>query len=736
MADRPQDRYEQYFAEKIWELIPATYRHEDGIAPLPGVLRGVAEILAEQSAILRRSHDRLWDDQAIDLCDDWAVPYIGDLLATRLVSILNPRGRRVDVAKTIYYRRRKGTLRVLEELITDITGWDGVVVEAFRRLARAPHGLDPFPGPRAGRFTGTPPGGLADLRDTRGATLSSSAWDEYAHTPDARRHRGRVGLLNIPKLVFHLYRLGPYRIEAAQPFSRADGVTFTFDPSGRDIPLFMPRARPTDYDAWRTAAAWEVGAPMTCRLLGHAEYVVGDALIAALALPPAPAADLATTRGVRFRSEQQLRTWLGTLPSSAALLAGAVFDQILAGALVEECGKRALWRKEALEVSVAGVVPPGEHVVAGNLALWAAVPAGKELLIDPDRGRFRLAAGPVAGTVRVSYVYGLSGDTGAGPYDRRDFVSEAPNVLVPPGGGAIAVASLPAAGVANIQDSSTYGPVANPPTVTGFTLGAAGGARPSLRLPAPWIIQAVAGNDRECTLEGLWLGGAPGAELVLRGPFGRVTIGHCTLDPGGTDTDGNPVEPIPIVVEGNIDELVLDHSIAGPISTRGAGEITTLRLLDSIVQARNPAVKAVSLPLGTLVTRRTTVLGAGHPGPLVDVERLDADATLITGLVDVTDTQHGCFRFSAALAGSRLPHPYESQTVRDIPALFTSRDFGRPGYAQLSEAAPPELLRGAEDGSEIGAWSALRNPIKLEGLAHKVEEYQPFGLIPVYLFET
>ncbi|MGE5859103.1 MAG: hypothetical protein ACM34J_01020, partial [Ignavibacteria bacterium] len=143
MAKKVEDLFEIYYAEKLWEMIPSIYRHEDGVAENPGVLRSVVEVLAEQAAILRRSHDRLWDDQFIDLCDDWAVPYIADLLGTRLVSALNKRGRRIDVAKTIYYRRRKGTLRVLEELISDITGWEGKVVENFRRLGRTRHGLDP-----------------------------------------------------------------------------------------------------------------------------------------------------------------------------------------------------------------------------------------------------------------------------------------------------------------------------------------------------------------------------------------------------------------------------------------------------------------------------------------------------------------------------------------------------------------------------------------------------------------
>jgi len=146
MGITPNDKFETYFTEKIWEMIPAFYREEDGLADNPGVLRALVEIIAKQAATLRRRNDHLWDDEFIDLCNSWVVPYLADLVGTRLVSALNLRGRRIDVAKTIYYRRRKGTVRVLEELISDITGWDGLVVEEFRRLARAWHGLDPKPG--------------------------------------------------------------------------------------------------------------------------------------------------------------------------------------------------------------------------------------------------------------------------------------------------------------------------------------------------------------------------------------------------------------------------------------------------------------------------------------------------------------------------------------------------------------------------------------------------------------
>jgi hypothetical protein len=45
-------------------------------------------------------------------------------------------------------------------------------------------------------------------------------------------------------------------------------------------------------------------------------------------------------------------------------------------------------------------------------------------------------------------------------------------------------------------------------------------------------------------------------------------------------------------------------------------------------------------------------------------------------------------------------------------------------------------MRGAENGAEMGAYNALIHSIKLDSLQAKVEEYMPFGLLPVYIFET
>src|SRR5262245_54119546 len=316
------DKFEQYFTEKIWEIIPPYYREEDGLATNPGVLRGIARILAARAADVRRAGDALWDDEFIDLCRNWVVPYLADLVDTRLVSALNPRGRRVDVAKTIYYRRRKGTLRVLEGLMACITGWEGVVLEEFRRLSRPWHGLDPNPLPLAGRITGTMPGSCADLRRTRGAELADGPFDEFAHWADVRKTRGRDGLYNVPKLGFHLYRLQSVRLTGVQPAAASSPAAFLFDPSGRDVPLFQRRNRESqfDWDQWRTLREWQVPGPVKCRVLGNAEFVITEALVLDLVvnfgLAAAVAADLRKLLGVRLVSEERLLIALNALPSS------------------------------------------------------------------------------------------------------------------------------------------------------------------------------------------------------------------------------------------------------------------------------------------------------------------------------------------------------------------------------------------------------------------------------------
>src|SRR6185369_5933603 len=103
MASDP-DRYEAWYARKLWMLLPAIYRSLDSETfDKAGPLEELVGRIGAQAAIVRRSIDRLWEDQSIESCDDWVIAYIGDLLATNLVQGLDARSQRLDVAKTIYY---------------------------------------------------------------------------------------------------------------------------------------------------------------------------------------------------------------------------------------------------------------------------------------------------------------------------------------------------------------------------------------------------------------------------------------------------------------------------------------------------------------------------------------------------------------------------------------------------------------------------------------------------------
>ena len=68
--------------------------------------------------------------------------------------------------------------------------------------------------------------------------------------------------------------------------------------------------------------------------------------------------------------------------------------------------------------------------------------------------------------------------------------------------------------------------------------------------------------------------------------------------------------------------------------------------------------------------------------------------------------------------------------------MFASTRFGDAGYTWLADAAPAALRRGGEHDVEIGAWSSALNPIKEESLLKKIEEYLPFGLMPMFIRET
>jgi hypothetical protein len=790
----PRDGFERYYAEKLWEWIPGVYRHEDGVAVHPDTLRSLIELVATQAASARRSVDRLWEDQFAETADDWALAYIGELVGTRLLNALNRRGRRADVARTIFYRRRKGTVAVLETLVRDIAGWDGVVVEAFRRLGRTPHRLDPplmgRGAARSGLVTRTPPGGFADLRRARGGDMIDGPFEEYSRTVDVRQHRGRLGRFNIPKLNFHLFRQVAFRLPFVTPFDL--GLDrYTFDPSGRDVPLFRRSRRGTG-DCLRPEE-WRIEAPIRCRLLGEARYVLQPVHIP-VGLEP----QLAPWVGLVFKDEARFRQTL------SAVLTPAQFDAnifpLLAAAITEDSPKlhlvaasdeeTGLSTAEGVAVSLGATTadPPiaRERTIAANLETWGTglgPPLDRLLAIDPDRGRFLLLAPPLAGTrvfVPVHFT-GLFGPLGAGSYDRAP---EPGATLLPTGGnanpGPVSGFALPVTGRHRFNNSKTYRPTSPAGgTMTGIEqleLQAADRNRPYVRLTPQgngnrWTFRALPkplgqdpdlpANRRTLVIDGLWLAIWPAllaaqnvldetvlatpvpTVLALDGVFDQVVLRHCTIDPGGEQarllpTQVMPIPAVQIEIVGQVEELLIEQSIVGPIreatSVFDPCSADHIIIRDSVVQSIMPDTPAIETRVATVIIERSTILGD------MRVNRLEASEALVQGRIAVTDNQHGCFRFSATHDGPgvRLPRQFESHlfTPRIPNHVFVSRRFGDPGYVQLSDTAPLSLQRGAENGSEIGAWSRLLAPIKRDDLRTKVLEFMPFGLIPQFINET
>jgi hypothetical protein len=101
-----------------------------------GPLQSLLMLVEEQIAAVAYDLDQLYDDQFIETCAPWVIPYIGDLIGYQSVkgisaAVDNPRA---EVAETISLRRRKGTVLVMEQLARDVTGWGAHAVEFFRVL--------------------------------------------------------------------------------------------------------------------------------------------------------------------------------------------------------------------------------------------------------------------------------------------------------------------------------------------------------------------------------------------------------------------------------------------------------------------------------------------------------------------------------------------------------------------------------------------------------------------------
>jgi len=119
----------------IYSLLPAVFRNRD--VAQGGPLQALFAVLESQYGLVQDNLAQLYDDQFIETCAPWVIPYLGQLIGynTVFTAALTSPDSRAEVANTIGYRRRKGTLVALEQITHDVSGRSTMAVEEFRNLA-------------------------------------------------------------------------------------------------------------------------------------------------------------------------------------------------------------------------------------------------------------------------------------------------------------------------------------------------------------------------------------------------------------------------------------------------------------------------------------------------------------------------------------------------------------------------------------------------------------------------
>jgi hypothetical protein len=746
--------------ETLYRLLPAIYRIRDVEQGEP--LKALMAVIARQAELLEADISLLYENWFIETCDEWVVPYIGDLLGVRGMHPISTEAHvslRAFVANTLRYRRRKGTATVLEQLAFDITGWRARAVEFFELLETTQ-----FYNHIRLHNVRTP-----DLRLSNELELLDTAFDNVAHTGDVRHINNNRGRHNIPNIGLFLWRLQSYPINRASA-RLADGASsgkYTFSPLGDDTNLFNKPQTETQI----THLAQEINVPGLLRR--RPLYDELEARRQALVDGKAPDYGYFDDRS-DTKSDPVIEVFLNG--SSTPVSPNEVLICNLEN-----------WQ-----------IPPDQKTYKRlkDDGTWEDVDQTITLAADPVLGRLTFPNTVAVTEAQVSYAYGFSGDIGGGPYDRRSSVEMALTrkvdwqvgvskvVAAKPGEifdsltGAIQEWHLQPAGkfgVIALLDNYTYDesfPVIKVPEGSQLLIVAAkwpevdkpgglpgethrvpghldaNGLRPHLRgnLSVVGLAPGESLTPGKLLLDGVLV---EGGISFADGNMGSLKMAHCTLAPskGGLKVDdGNKQLKIDLV-----------RSISGPISLDA--EIAKLSAAESIIDHAGETTKAIEA-LGTpLELKMCTIFGAVHG------LSIEASNCIFNDKLDVLRRQEGCVRFSYVPDNSNLPRCYRCQPELEIArqisdaggvALlskfkrdairmlvlswlvpgFTSIRYGHYAYAQLSLSGPQAIRTGADDGSEMGVFNGLKQPQRESNLKAALDEYLRFGLEAGIIYVT
>ena len=719
--------------DRLFNLMPTLYRERDAQEGFP--LRDLLSLVTEQADIVNNDIQLLWDNFFIETCERWAIPYIGDLVSNNLLNdaqnlkapdtarelftdLTGPDLRptnairtRADVAKTIYYRRRKGTLPMLEELARDVTGWASHAVEFFELLIWNQN-LNHV----RLHSTGTP-----DIRSPERIDRLNTAFDFMSHTIDVRYPAQDEGWYNIRNIGFFLWRLKAYPIFRSAARRGPQPWQFYFSPLGNRAPLFSRFRREGD----EAGLATEFHVPGPIRPAAFFKdpdqfygLTTNDSFVIIRDGTPVPAGQ------IRCRD---LTAW--TQPSGNNVGVDVRTGRIAFG---------------------PGFVPATGVDVNYHYGFSGDVGGGPY-----QRSKWLVNERLTPAPLRLSVLEGA-------PLPQFSSLNNAINEWILQG--------RPNA-VITIEDNRSY-PLNSPLELADdrfLVIQANDGARPHI-LPQGRELE-ITGNHSgaQLTLSGLLFEGG----IHVTGELQRLRILHTTLVPGrGLNEDGTPVTTDPSVVVELLDgagdsinlafRLQVAFSITGPL--RLPNQADSLVVLDSIVDGLGGAAISATgtndQPGPPATLERVTILGTSffRKLPL-------ASEVIFTQRVFADQTQEGCVRFSFVTLDSETPRRHRCQPdfeiarqieqaqkiapvtpaqraaiiaevrARLVPS-FTSIHYGDPGYAQLHLKSPVEIRTGAEDGSEMGVFAHLKQPQRETNLRIRLEEYLPFGLDPGIIYVT
>jgi len=705
--------------DRLYDLVPVVYRLRDADQGSP--LRALLRVIAEQVGVVEKDIAGLYENWFIETCQDWVVPYIGALVGYTPVSTLTQSATtaralarerimvpRREVANTIRFRRRKGTLAVLQDLAEAVTGWPARAVEFYRLLA-VTQNID---------YLHMDRGRTAELRDGDALDLIGTAFDEIARNVDVRRvtsARTR-GTANIPETGVFIWRLRDYTVTQAPAYCYEEEAPncFLFSALGNDSQLFVnPEA---------VGADPALPLPITRR---------------AFEMRETDEASGATTSGVPFYygPGQSLMIWTGTplVPVGASRIVPADLS---------DWTYRPIGDQVAVDPVLGRIVfPPSQ---ARREAVWVSYAYGFSADIGGGEYERTLSQSPDATVYQVG---------GGAPFSHI--------------GDALTrwKQDAPVNAVIEIVDSNVYVEPIAIELAKGQTvqLRAANRKRPVIRLldwqtNAPNDLSVTGATESWFVLDGLVV---TGRGMQVGGDVSGVIIRHCTLVPGwGLDCDCGPKRPTEpsLEVVGAPLCIAIERSILGAIQVeRDEVKEDPLRLSisDSILDATSPERVALGAygklcAYATLSVRRSTVFGQIQ-AYMIEL----AEDSILVGVILACRRQQGCMRFCYVVPGSRTPRRYECQpdlveqavanlfakgdrTAAERDAVlnaerlrvepeFDSTRYGTPTYCRLAATCAVEITAGADDESEIGVFHDLYQPQRAANLRQRLDEYTPAG---------